>query len=353
MYCLGGAQRAVEGQGQRNQSQSPVQWHRPSCAACIFTYLRCQACASGSRYTHHRGGCLAKLSPASSGSTAEHSSLSTRWCISKKLRTQNRPCPRLQAFWNVCVFEERCSLAQIGAQGDAANQLAPQAQFRPRAFEKCSALRQISFEKTEYDPANLTRCLPECCFLEAGIVSLHLPADFNWIGPAACELCKRLQLVDLSRTDISEILGSTFARCSQLERLSLANKLRRIGREAFLNCTSLREVHAPPAWLCCMLLDEPLQGAHNFAHFTNQKPELPGEGHTRNLVPLTNAVNWTSRGGFTSSHRIETIVVRGGLTIFTRSCARTCSSCANCSGLHPRAGPANNMNMPNDIVQQH
>ena len=138
---------------------------------------------------------------------------------------------------------------QIGAQGTAANQLAPQAQVRPRAFEKCSALRQISFEKTEYDPANLTRCLPECCFLEAGIVSLHLPADFNWIGPAACELCKRLQLVDLSRTDISEILGSTFAHCSQLERLSLANKLRRIGREAFLKCTSLREVHTPPALL--------------------------------------------------------------------------------------------------------
>ena len=109
-------------------------------------------------YTHHGGGCLAKLFPASS-----------------------------------------------------ANQLAPQAQFRPRA------------------------------------VSLRLPPDFNWIGPAACELCKRLQLVDLSRTNISEILGSTFAHCSQLERLSLVKKLRRIGREAFLNCTSLREINTPPA----------------------------------------------------------------------------------------------------------
>ena len=132
--------------------------------------------------------------------------------------------------FGMCVFEECCSLVQLGAQGDAANQLAPQAQFRPRAFEKCSALRQICFEQTEYDPANLTRCLPECCFLEARIVSSHLPADFTWIGPAACELCNRLQLVDLSRTDISEILGSTFAHSSQLERLSVANKLRHIGR---------------------------------------------------------------------------------------------------------------------------
>ena len=64
-----------------------------------------------------------------------------------------------------------------------------------------------------------------------------------------------------------------------------------------------------------MLLDEPLQGAHSFAHFTNQKPKLLGEGHTRNLVS-TNAVNWTSRGGFTSSHRIEATVVKDGLMIF-------------------------------------
>ena len=151
--------------------------------------------------------------------------------------------------FGIRVFEERCSLVQIGVNSDATNQLAPQAQFRPRAFEKCTALRQISFEKAEYDPANLTRCLPECCFLEAGIVSLYLPSDFTWIGPAACEHCARLQLVDLSRTDISEILGPTFAHCSQLLQLSHAKKLRRIGREGFLKCTSLRGVHTPPALL--------------------------------------------------------------------------------------------------------
>ena len=151
--------------------------------------------------------------------------------------------------FGIRVFEECCSLVQIGVNSDATDQLAAQAQFRPRAFEKCTALRQISFEKTEYDPSNLTRCLPECCFLEAGIASLHLPPDFTWIGPAACEHCTRLQLVDLSRTEINEILGSTFSHCSQLQQLSLAKKLRRLGREAFLKCTSLREVHTPPTVL--------------------------------------------------------------------------------------------------------
>ena len=73
----------------------------------------------------------------------------------------------------------------------------------------------------------------------------------------------------------------------------------------------------------CMLLDVLLQDAHNCAHLTNQKPKLLGEGHTRNQVPLTNAVNSRSRGGFTSSHQSNAIVVGGGLMISVRSCART------------------------------
>ena len=38
------------------------------------------------------------------------------------------------------------------------------------------------------------------------------------MGPAACEHCDRLQTVDISQTDISEILGGTFAS-SQLQHL--------------------------------------------------------------------------------------------------------------------------------------
>ena len=102
-----------------------------------------------------------------------------------------------------------CPLTQIGATQHPDNPLAPQAQFRPRAFEKCTALRHLNMDKAEYDPAHPNRCLPECCFLEAGIVSLSLPPDFDWVGPAACARCQQLQIVDLSRTGIIEILGST------------------------------------------------------------------------------------------------------------------------------------------------
>ena len=81
--------------------------------------------------------------------------------------------------FGIKVFEACCSLTQIGATNHTSNQLAPHAQFRPRAFEKCTALRHLNLERTEYDPTNPNRCLPACCFLEAGIVSISLPPDFN------------------------------------------------------------------------------------------------------------------------------------------------------------------------------
>ena len=115
--------------------------------------------------------------------------------------------------FGIKAFEACCSLmslTQLGATQRPGNQLAPQAQFRPRAFEKCTALRHLNMEKTECDPANSNRCLPPCCFLEAGIVSLSLPPDFNWVGPAACARCQQLQIVDLSRADIDGNTGLDF-----------------------------------------------------------------------------------------------------------------------------------------------
>ena len=96
------------------------------------------------------------------------------------------------------VFEECCSLSQIGAAEDTNNLLAPNAQVSPHAFE-CLALRQVSFEKTEANPSNCTRYTPQGCFLGSDIDQFDLPGDFNFLGPAACENCK-LQRVDLSRT---------------------------------------------------------------------------------------------------------------------------------------------------------
>ena len=140
------------------------------------------------------------------------------------------------------VFEECCSLTQIGVTQCPA-------QLRPRVFQGCTALQHLDLGKSGRGPTHLNRSLPDCCFLEAGIVALFLPSDFNRIGTAACVSCQQLQTVDLSQTRVSELLGSTFAYCSQLQQLSLPQNLRIIEQEAFLKCTSLQEVCIPPSLL--------------------------------------------------------------------------------------------------------
>ena len=112
-----------------------------------------------------------------------------------------------------------------------------------------AVLRQLDFELREYNANSVTRALPECCFLEAGLTSLISPSDFTWTGPAACERCLQLLQVDLSHTEITEIMNCAFAHCHHLQHLKLPNKLRRIQQEAFLKCAALTEVSVPPTLL--------------------------------------------------------------------------------------------------------
>ena len=102
----------------------------------------------------------------------------------------------------------------------------------------------------------------DCCFQESGIVELALPTSFHRIGFAACMSCQQLQIVDLSQTDVIEILGSTFAHCSQLQQLCLLCMLRTIEQEAFYKCISPKEVSTPPSLL--YLRGMPLQAARIF-----------------------------------------------------------------------------------------
>ena len=125
----------------------------------------------------------------------------------------------------------------------------------------------------------------EDCFLEAGIVSISLPPDFNWVGPAACERCQQLQIVDLSWTDIPEILGSTFAHCPQLQQLRLSRNLRRIEQEAFLRCASLCEVCIPPSLLH---IARRALVARSFAHSAKLGKARLGRGRTPVSMLLTN-----------------------------------------------------------------
>ena len=125
---------------------------------------------------------------------------------------------------------------------DATNDLAPGAQLGPFAFKSCLTLTSINFVM---DKTKKSRTLPDGSFCGAGVESLRLPSDFHFIGPKACENCKRLVEVDLMRTEITAIWQFTFAHCVALADIWLPPKLQRIGKEAFLCCTSLRELVIP------------------------------------------------------------------------------------------------------------
>ena len=91
--------------------------------------------------------------------------------------------------------------------------LAPGAQLGRYAFESCLTLTSITFAR---DHTNKPRALPEGAFCGAGIEQLCLPGDFHNIGPRACENCKGLVEVNLTCTEITALLHSTFAHCVAL-----------------------------------------------------------------------------------------------------------------------------------------
>ena len=83
---------------------------------------------------------MAKLPAPPNCASPKHSDLSACKRESSADAMLSVLAPGVQLF-GTQAFEECCSLMQIGAIGEATNQLAPQAQLMPRAFEKCTALR--------------------------------------------------------------------------------------------------------------------------------------------------------------------------------------------------------------------
>ena len=194
------------------------------------------------------------------------------------------------------AFAECCSLSQIGTTDNAINLLAPQAQISPYAFESCLALSQVTFEQAEAHASKCTRYLPEGSFCASGIEQLKLPADFNFVGPIACENCKRLRIVDLIGTDITAIWEPTFSHCALLAQIWFPRKLRRIGEEAFLLCSSLQHSTS---------LTEPSSSVDNSVSSLKWKRKPHGEGLMLNVTLSTCVTNFTRQSGSIYSRRIK------------------------------------------------
>ena len=115
-----------------------------------------------------------------------------------------------------------------------------------KAAQHCPKLRIKSATRATIHSRN-----PEGSFSSSGLEYLKLPSDVNFLGPLACENCKRLAFVDPSSTSIDAIWGSTFSHCVNLERIWLPTKLRHIRKEAFMFCNALIEAEIPPTSVHC------------------------------------------------------------------------------------------------------
>ena len=116
-------------------------------------------------------------------------------------------------------------------------------------------------------------------------LSRSLPPDFNRIGLAACTSCQQLQTVDLSQTDVIEILGSTFAHCSH-SKPSLSRNFESLGKKPVPRCKKSASRHP-----CFTLRGVLLQVARNFEQFVKKEKARHGEVHMPGSMPLKNASN--------------------------------------------------------------
>ena len=144
------------------------------------------------------------------------------------------------------VFEECCSLTQIGVTQCPDNILAPQAQLRPRVFQGRTALQRLDLGKEGQGPTYPNRSLPDCCFLEAGIVALYLSSEFNRIGVAACTSCQ--QRSGVASPHCWSLMLPTSARVAQevyepLIGIQYPMLCSRLGDTWQIGTTSIREDH--------------------------------------------------------------------------------------------------------------
>lgn len=90
------------------------------------------------------------------------------------------------------------------------------------------------------------------------------------------DLCPQLRELDLSQADVTEIPDNAFLGCSNLRKIILPTKLRKIGCQAFLGCRGLTSISFPAG------LEEVESGAFNGCtrlrevHFAGAQPKVVG-----------------------------------------------------------------------------
>ena len=101
------------------------------------------------------------------------------------------------------------------------------------AFAVCKSLKTVVL------PENL-KTIGDCAFNSSGITGIVVPDSVTELGSASFGYCDDLVTVKIG-AGVSSLQNMTFTNCPKLTTVDLGN-VKIIGRDAFLNCTSLENV---------------------------------------------------------------------------------------------------------------
>ena len=169
-------------------------------------------------------------------------------------------------------------------------------------FRGCTALQHLDLGEKGQGSTNLNRSLPDCCFLEAGVVALYLPSDFNRIGTAACVSCQQLRIVICPKRMSLRFWVQPLHTAHSSSNSAFPETFASLSKKPFLSAPRCKK--SAPHHPCFTLLGELLQAVRSFEQFVNKGKAKRGEVHMPDSMPLTNASNWTSPNGSDSCRQM-------------------------------------------------
>lgn len=165
------------------------------------------------------------------------------------------------------------------------------------AFENCVSLTSITLPEKVY-------WIDTAAFYKSGLTSITIPSSVTTYGTGIFEECPNLQTAVIHSN--ADIPGQMFKRCPSLKTVTLSERIKSIGNEAFWVCESLTDINIP-SYVTNI-------GTRAFSSCDLRQLKLPYSLRTLGVA------------AFGSNENLESIEFGAGITAIPDSCFSSCSA---------------------------
>lgn len=109
------------------------------------------------------------------------------------------------------------------------------------SFDYCYGLKKVVLNE------GLTVIFRSVFGFAESLTEINFPSTLEEIGDSAFYDCKKLKILDLSKTKLRKISAGCFAECADAEKVMLPETVCRIEKEAFFRDKSLADINIPRA----------------------------------------------------------------------------------------------------------